>query len=74
MRWLPRRALVAILAAGLALPWVGARPALADCELRPDLNIMALTLAFPGPGGRFVGRWLGAYPLACDGETYVLAI
>ena len=74
MRLIPRRALVALLAAGLAIASMESRPALAGCELRPDLNIMALTLAYPGLGGRFVGRWLGAYPLACDGETYVLAV
>lgn len=74
MRLVPRRALVALLAAGLALTGLETHTALAGCELRPDLNIMALTLAFPGPGGRFVGRWLGAYPIACDGENYVLAI
>jgi hypothetical protein len=69
-----RRVLAAILAIGLASPWLSPRTALAACELRPDLNIMGLALAHPGPEGRFFARWLGAYPLACDGETYVLAV
>jgi hypothetical protein len=74
MRLVSRRALGAILAATLALPWGEPPAALAGCELRPDLNVMGLSLAHPGPGGRFFARWLGAYPLACDGETYVLAV
>jgi hypothetical protein len=67
------RALAALLATILALPGLAPRAALAGCELRPDLNIMGISLVTPGPGGRFVGRWLGAYPLACDGDSYQLA-
>lgn len=68
------RALAATLAAMLALTGLAPRDAAAGCELRPDLNVMGLSLVTPGPGGPFVGRWLGAYPLACDGESYQLAL
>jgi hypothetical protein len=74
MRLIHRRALVTVLAATLALPWARPPTALAGCELRPDLNIMGVTLAYPGTGGSFFGRWLGAYPLACDSDTYVLPV
>lgn len=74
MRLVHPRPLGALLATLLALLALGPRDALAGCELRPDLNIMGLTLATPNEAGQFVGRWLGAYPLACDGETYQLAV
>src|SRR5581483_11365119 len=63
-----------LVAAFLALTAFGPRTALAGCELRPDVNVMGLTLATPNEAGRFVGRWLGAYPLACDGEAYQLVV
>jgi hypothetical protein len=74
MRLAHPRALVALLATALALTAAAPRAALAGCELRPDLNIMGLTLVTPSEGGRINGRWLGAYPLACDGETYQLVV
>jgi hypothetical protein len=74
MRLAHPRALAVLLTTILAVPAFGPRDALAGCELRPDLNIMGLTLVSPGASGRFVGRWLGAYPLACDGETYQLVV
>jgi hypothetical protein len=74
MRLAHPRAFAVILAALLALPWLGPRDAYAGCELRSDLNVMGLTLVHPNASGRFVGRWLGAYPLACDGDSYVLAL
>jgi len=58
----------------VTVPALAPRPALVGCELRPDLNIMGLTLMTSNAAGRLVGRWLGAYPLACEGDTYQLAI
>ncbi len=74
MRLARFRTLTVLVAAFLALTAFGPRTALAGCELRPDVNIMGLTLATPNEAGRFVGRWLGAYPLACDGEAYQLVV
>src|SRR3954452_6084570 len=68
------RALFGLLTIALALATVTPRVAHAGCELRTDVNIMGLTLVTANGAGRPVGRWLGAYPLACDGETYQLVV
>ncbi len=64
-------ALAALLLAGLA---AAPAPATAGCVPPEERTYVGLALATVDAGGRWVGRWLGAHPLSCDGDTYVLAV
>lgn len=61
---------VAVAAASLS----GGAPAHAGCRVHADFPYLGVALASVDAAGRWVGRWLGAHPLACEGETYVVAV
>ena len=73
-RRMTRRALIASALATLV--WLGAPAPGSACTLPPeaadDPVYVGVSLASVDAAGRWTGRWLGAHPLACDGDTYML--
>lgn len=73
MRWL--LAILALCGPGwLARPV----PAVASCILPSvppeETTYLGLAYAQRDASGRWTGRWLGAHPVACDGDGYVALI
>jgi hypothetical protein len=70
-----RRAVIAIALASLV--WLAAPAPSSACTFPPeagdDPTYVGVSLVSVDTAGRWTGRWLGAHPLACDGDTYVLA-
>jgi hypothetical protein len=46
-------------------------PARAACVVPAEMPFIGIALASVDARGQWVGRWLGAHPLSCDGATYV---
>ena len=52
----------------------GPAPARAACVPPAELTHVGIALASVDARGQWVGRWLGAHPLTCEGDIYVLAV
>ena len=68
-----RRALMALAVSSLVS--FGAPAAGSACTLpheTDDPTYLGVSLVSVDAAGRWTGRWLGAHPLACDDDTYLL--
>jgi hypothetical protein len=68
------RVLIALLA--LATAGIGGSPnsARAACVTPVEPTYVGIALATVDARGQWVGRWLGAHQLSCDGDAYVLDV
>jgi hypothetical protein len=68
------RALIALLA--LAAGGIGGPPSSARAACVPPAEpiYVGIALATVDARGQWVGRWLGAHLLSCDGDAYVLDV
>ena len=68
------RALIALLAFTAAGTAGSPDIARAACVPPAEPTYVGIALATVDAGGQWIGRWLGAHPLSCDGDAYVLDV